>query len=155
LKKLYVGNLPFQATEEELRNWFKQAAVTAANVMLVQTASRGSRVGSASSKSTAMMTLTESSWSTRLVHAVKTKGAVVAAADVVTAGESVTKQREFSPTWSRLLESAREPSQRMPASTKIIGNKRLNAEHRSLSRGISGGIIYGFQCNIMRAKLGE
>jgi cold-inducible RNA-binding protein len=36
LKKLYVGNLPFQATEEELGNWFKQAGVTPANVTLVR-----------------------------------------------------------------------------------------------------------------------
>jgi len=36
LKKLYVGNLPFQATEEELGNWFKQAGVTSANVTLVR-----------------------------------------------------------------------------------------------------------------------
>jgi cold-inducible RNA-binding protein len=36
LKKLYVGNLPFQATEEELGNWFKQAGVTAPNVTLVR-----------------------------------------------------------------------------------------------------------------------
>jgi RNA recognition motif-containing protein len=36
LKKLYLGNLPFQATEEELGNWFKQAGVTPANVTLVQ-----------------------------------------------------------------------------------------------------------------------
>jgi RNA recognition motif-containing protein len=36
LKKLYVGNLPFQATEEELGNWFSQAGVTSANVTLVR-----------------------------------------------------------------------------------------------------------------------
>jgi cold-inducible RNA-binding protein len=36
LKKLYVGNLPFQTTEEELGNWFKQAGITPANVTLVQ-----------------------------------------------------------------------------------------------------------------------
>lgn len=36
MKKLYVGNLLFQATEEELGNWFKQAGVTPANVTLVQ-----------------------------------------------------------------------------------------------------------------------
>ncbi len=36
MKKLYVGNLPFQATEEELGNWFTQAGVTSANVTLVR-----------------------------------------------------------------------------------------------------------------------
>ena len=35
MKKLYVGNLPFQATEEDLRNWFQQAGATAASVSLV------------------------------------------------------------------------------------------------------------------------
>jgi cold-inducible RNA-binding protein len=35
LKKLYVGNLPFQANEEELRNWFQGAGATVANVTLV------------------------------------------------------------------------------------------------------------------------
>jgi len=36
VKKLYVGNLPFQATEEELGNWFSQAGVSAANITLVR-----------------------------------------------------------------------------------------------------------------------
>ncbi len=36
MKKLYVGNLPFQATEEELGNWFSQAGVSAANITLVR-----------------------------------------------------------------------------------------------------------------------
>jgi RNA recognition motif-containing protein len=36
LKKLYVGNLPFQATEEDVGNWFNQAGVTPANVTLVR-----------------------------------------------------------------------------------------------------------------------
>ena len=36
MKKLYVGNLPFQATEEDLGNWFTQAGVTPANVTLVR-----------------------------------------------------------------------------------------------------------------------
>jgi RNA recognition motif-containing protein len=36
LKKLYVGNLPFQATEEQLTALFTQAGVTAANVTLVR-----------------------------------------------------------------------------------------------------------------------
>jgi cold-inducible RNA-binding protein len=35
VKKLYVGNLPFQANEEELRNWFQGAGATVANVSLV------------------------------------------------------------------------------------------------------------------------
>jgi cold-inducible RNA-binding protein len=36
LKKLYVGNLPFQATEEDIFNWFKQAGATEASVSLVK-----------------------------------------------------------------------------------------------------------------------
>jgi cold-inducible RNA-binding protein len=36
VKKLYVGNLPFQATEEDVGNWFTQAGVTPANVTLVR-----------------------------------------------------------------------------------------------------------------------
>jgi RNA recognition motif-containing protein len=36
LKKLYVGNLPFQATEEQLTAFFAQTGVTAANVTLVR-----------------------------------------------------------------------------------------------------------------------
>jgi cold-inducible RNA-binding protein len=36
LKKLYVGNLPFQATEEQLTTLFSQTGVTAANVTLVR-----------------------------------------------------------------------------------------------------------------------
>ena len=36
MKKLYVGNLPFQATEEDVRNWFTEAGVTPANVTLVR-----------------------------------------------------------------------------------------------------------------------
>jgi len=35
LKKLYLGNLPFQANEEEIRNWFQQAGATVANVSLI------------------------------------------------------------------------------------------------------------------------
>jgi len=35
VKKLYVGNLPFQATEEDIRNWFQQAGAAPANVSLV------------------------------------------------------------------------------------------------------------------------
>jgi len=36
VKKLYVGNLPFQATEEQLSSLFTQTGVTAANVTLVK-----------------------------------------------------------------------------------------------------------------------
>src|ERR1700733_12948793 len=36
LKKLYVGNLPFQATEEQVTALFSQTGVTAANVPLVR-----------------------------------------------------------------------------------------------------------------------
>ena len=36
VKKLYVGNLPFQATEEDLGNWFSQVGVTPANITLVR-----------------------------------------------------------------------------------------------------------------------
>ena len=36
MKKLYVGNLPFQATEEDISNWFVQTGVTPANVTLVR-----------------------------------------------------------------------------------------------------------------------
>ncbi len=36
MKKLYVGNLPFQATEEELGNWFSQAGATPGNITLVR-----------------------------------------------------------------------------------------------------------------------
>jgi cold-inducible RNA-binding protein len=36
VKKLYVGNLPFTATEEELTDWFTQAGVTPAAVNVVR-----------------------------------------------------------------------------------------------------------------------
>ncbi len=36
MKKLYVGNVPFQATEEDLGSWFSQAGVTVANITLVR-----------------------------------------------------------------------------------------------------------------------
>ena len=36
LKKLYVGNLPFQATEEQLSTLFSQTGVTTENVTLVR-----------------------------------------------------------------------------------------------------------------------
>ena len=35
MKKLYVGNLPFQATEHDISNWFTQAGATGASVSLV------------------------------------------------------------------------------------------------------------------------
>jgi RNA recognition motif-containing protein len=35
VKKLYVGNLPFQATEDELRNWFQGVGATVSTVSLV------------------------------------------------------------------------------------------------------------------------
>jgi RNA recognition motif-containing protein len=36
VKKLYVGNLPFQANEEQLTEWFSQAGVHADTVTLVR-----------------------------------------------------------------------------------------------------------------------
>jgi len=36
VKKLYIGNLPFQVNEEELSNWFVQAGVTPSNVTLIR-----------------------------------------------------------------------------------------------------------------------
>ena len=36
MKKLYVGNLPFQATEQDLSNWFTQAGVSGAQVTLIR-----------------------------------------------------------------------------------------------------------------------
>lgn len=36
MKKLYVGNLPFQATEQELQDWFAQASITVSSVNLVR-----------------------------------------------------------------------------------------------------------------------
>jgi RNA recognition motif-containing protein len=41
LKKLYVGNVPFQATDEELTSWFSAAGVTASNVTLVRDRATG------------------------------------------------------------------------------------------------------------------
>ena len=35
MKKLYVGNLPFQATEQDISNWLTQAGATGARVSLV------------------------------------------------------------------------------------------------------------------------
>lgn len=36
MKKLYVGNLPFQVSEDDLGTWFTQAGVTVANITLVR-----------------------------------------------------------------------------------------------------------------------
>jgi cold-inducible RNA-binding protein len=36
LKKLYVGNLPFQATEQDIGSWFTQAGATGARVSIVK-----------------------------------------------------------------------------------------------------------------------
>ncbi len=36
MKKLYVGNLPFQASEEDVGNWFAQVGITPANITLVR-----------------------------------------------------------------------------------------------------------------------
>jgi cold-inducible RNA-binding protein len=36
VKKLYVGNLPFQASEEEIGEWFAQTGVTPSNVTLIR-----------------------------------------------------------------------------------------------------------------------
>jgi len=36
VKKLYVGNLPFQASEEEIGEWFGQTGVTPSNITLIR-----------------------------------------------------------------------------------------------------------------------
>lgn len=36
MKKLYVGNVPYQASEGELQRWFEQAGVTVDTVTLVR-----------------------------------------------------------------------------------------------------------------------
>jgi RNA recognition motif-containing protein len=36
VKKLYVGNLPFQATEQDLSSWFTQAGVSGPQVTLIR-----------------------------------------------------------------------------------------------------------------------
>ena len=36
MKKLYVGNIPFQATEGDLQNWFAEAGVQVDNATLVR-----------------------------------------------------------------------------------------------------------------------
>ena len=41
MKKLYVGNVPFQATDEELTAWFSAAGVTPSSVTLVRDRATG------------------------------------------------------------------------------------------------------------------
>lgn len=36
MKKLYVGNLPFQASERDLRDWFAEAGFEVDNVTLIR-----------------------------------------------------------------------------------------------------------------------
>ena len=36
MKTLYVGNLPFQTTEQDLVNWFLEAGVSGPNVKLIR-----------------------------------------------------------------------------------------------------------------------
>ena len=36
MKKLYVGNIPFQASEGELKDWFEQAGTVVSTVTLVR-----------------------------------------------------------------------------------------------------------------------
>ncbi|MFQ5777729.1 MAG: RNA recognition motif domain-containing protein [Terriglobia bacterium] len=36
MKKLYVGNMPFQASEQELQEWFAEAGFTADDVVIVR-----------------------------------------------------------------------------------------------------------------------
>ena len=36
MKKLFVGNLSFQATEEDVQNWFAEIGVTPQNITLVR-----------------------------------------------------------------------------------------------------------------------
>jgi RNA recognition motif-containing protein len=36
MKKLYVGNLPFQASEQDVADWFAQAGVSGSTVTLVK-----------------------------------------------------------------------------------------------------------------------
>ena len=36
MKKLYIGNLPFSATEEQLNEWFSQVGVIPGNVNLIR-----------------------------------------------------------------------------------------------------------------------
>jgi cold-inducible RNA-binding protein len=36
VKKLYIGNLPYQATEADLQNWFSQAGISVDTVTLMR-----------------------------------------------------------------------------------------------------------------------
>ena len=36
MKKLYIGNLPFSATEDQLHEWFSQIGVTPSGVNLIR-----------------------------------------------------------------------------------------------------------------------
>ena len=36
MKKLYVGNLPYQVTDADLQNWFTQAGITVDSVSLMR-----------------------------------------------------------------------------------------------------------------------
>ena len=36
MKKLYIGNLPYQATEADLQNWFVQAGISVDSVTLMR-----------------------------------------------------------------------------------------------------------------------
>lgn len=36
MKKIYVGNLPFQASEESLRDWFASAGFTVSSINLIR-----------------------------------------------------------------------------------------------------------------------
>lgn len=36
MKKLYVGNLPFQASERDIEDWFVQAGVTVDSVVVIR-----------------------------------------------------------------------------------------------------------------------
>ena len=36
MKKLYLGNLSFQTTEQDISNWFQQAGATVANITIVK-----------------------------------------------------------------------------------------------------------------------
>jgi cold-inducible RNA-binding protein len=41
VKKLYVGNLPFKATEQDLTDWFAQAGVSGPTITLVRDQATG------------------------------------------------------------------------------------------------------------------
>jgi len=45
VKNLYVGNLPFQATEDDLRDWFANAGVTTNTVQIIRDKFSGSSRG--------------------------------------------------------------------------------------------------------------